>query len=304
MRKVKLLIELVVTAVAYVRRYIPTNRDVRGLARRLSCSPRDLAAELHITSSVFGQTGRKHIIRRLLLYEWFLEDPHASSIKLILHLINLDELDTIDWWLKKKLTQEEKTTIDKYHLELLSKEQPSLEALFVTARVIIGRHANTSSYQLIRVLAILGGVTSTSQLIRSLRQVHQPPSKIVDRLRQQRLGNDYLYCRAAEVLRMRALTELNLCVLPTEDEPVSDAVYDFVVNHLVCSTLPSNPTFPLLQKYDSYLKLLSRLKHLNQHYAVAMVLMMTGSHKRDCCIKKSLPPTIYWIITYCNNEMS
>ena len=72
--------------------------------------------------------------------EWFEDDPHASSIVLIQHFLNLDELDTIEWWVKLGCTAGERAEIDRYYLQLLSTHTstqplPSI-ALLATAQTI------------------------------------------------------------------------------------------------------------------------------------------------------------------------
>ena len=283
-----MLLYLIVRAVGYIGRYVvPTNKDTKRLAKRLFCTPRELADELNVTTSLFGKRkrGRRHKIQRQVIKEWVEDDPHASSILLLQHLINLNELYTIECWVKFSCTAAERATIDDYHLDLLSSHTPSMSTLLVTVQAILHATPNASHdaiYQAFNILVDCNRSGRTTDLIRTLRQ--GVFTDIDLRLRAQGFRTtDHTLRRAAEVLRMQSLTELELCVLPNiADTSVSPRAHEFVVNHLTFSSLTpaQRRNFPHLPRHNTYLDFMRHLSSLNQHYAIAMVLIMTGSLKR------------------------
>lgn len=113
------------------------------------------------------------------------------------------------------------------------------------------------------------------------------------------LRGDPSFSRAAEVLKLSALVELNPCVLPNDaDAPPDDHHLYFLAQHLTCTSLE------LLHQLDgqcssdidyyrslslwkkdnpqaSYKGLVGHLNALNQHLAISMLLMMNGCPRRQ-----------------------
>ena len=294
----KTLISVITEYVSYIISLFLTYDDLEQLSGRLFSTPEQLATELHMRSVLFGESGdaaADELIQRVLI-EWIDDDPRASSLKLIQHLINLNESDTVEWWVCKSLSKEgrlssrEKQRIDAYHLRLLSQRRPSDFALFVTAQAIahnnesdlplmlaehlglreeyIGSIANQLHSVMERTLSILVHFCrhhhqhlSTCTLIRALGGLQHPT-----------------IIRAADVLKLQALCELQLCVIPDRDERPDDAALSFISNHMTLLPMPLNRT----QRHcSSYLSLMKHLKDHHEYYALVMVLMMTGSARRE-----------------------
>ena len=90
------------------------------------------------------------------------------------------------------------------------------------------------------------------------------------------------------------LTELELCTIPTtEDACITDDAHEFVVTSLAHTQKIDLAT---RLRHDTYVGLMQCLRFLNQHYAVAMVLIMTGSAKRNRKILRKIQE----YLTHCN----
>ena len=276
---VQRLINVIATSVAYIITYYFNHEELEQLSRQLCCTAEELAVELHMKPALFGVKGTKEQKIQGLLREWFEDDPYASSLKLIQHLINLNELETIESWVSQKYSERLifKDRIEKYHLQLLAGHYPSDLALLVTAQAIVRIYTpdppdpslerDLLIKKVLNVLAQYRGLNTRALILALCPYLH----------------------RASNVLKLHMLSELNLCVIPEQDNQPDATALSFIANHLAHSP---RIVESLEVHNTSYLALMRFLKAQNESYALAMVLMMTGSAKRNQYLSELLQPIL------------
>ena len=283
------MLKFILPTVSTIGRFLPNRSDIEKFARRLFCSPVDLGDELRVRPALFEEIGENHQLRQHAITEWLEEDPRASLLKLIVHLINLDEIDTIEHWVRCDYAAS-LTEIDAYHLQLLSDCNPSPEAIFATARAIACTNSENITPLIPLDIANQSPDSILHQIIAVLINYKMSTKQLINLLRR------HSFSRPAEVLKIHALVELNLCALPNDMKiPPDDNALHFIANHMTCTPqylsdhlhidcFPS--CFTVLcawreRDHATFQDCIVLLKDLQQHYAIAMILIMTGSPQRQ-----------------------
>ena len=236
--------------------------------------------------------------------------------KLIGHLINLDELHLVDVLVLRDLTAAKR--YDSFHLQMITNcnPRPSCQTLLAVAQAIGG----TSDENTVRLLFYHLNCGDENVLVDIINQSESVLHQVVAILLKSQMSSEQLvmelrkepsFQKAAAVLKMSALAEFGICVLPNSNKISPDHVFlnditlYFIAGHLACTPVdlsrqlrvfvPSNGIelyFKALCKWrnntekrfalsHAHIELMSHLCALRQYYAIAMVLMMTGSLQRD-----------------------
>lgn len=284
------MLQFIFLTVSAIGRFLPNRSDIERFAKRLFCSPEDLSDELRVRPALFGEKGEKHELRQHAITEWLEEDPRASTLKFVIHLINLDEIDTIEHWVRCDYAAS-LTEIDAYHLKLLSDRNPSPEVIFATARALTCMNGEDITHLIPIDISNQSPAFILHQVIGLLIQLQMSTEELINFLRS------HSFFRPAEVLKIHALVELNLCALPNDmNTPPDDHALQFIANHMTCTAQNlsghlhvndcSASHFTVLRAWRerdhaTFRDFIFVLKDLQQHYAIAMILIMTGSPQRQ-----------------------